>query len=75
MNPSEVEYCNCQMKPTIASDSTTGRYSDALVDPGAADLLVQQHGHEHPDRRGDEQQEAQPDDVVLDGRPEGRVDR
>ncbi|CAH0327203.1 hypothetical protein SRABI128_05867 [Microbacterium sp. Bi128] len=46
---------------------------DALVDPRAADVLVQEHGQEQPQRGGDECQERQPQHVVLHGRPKRRV--
>ena len=47
----------------------------ALVDPRAAHLTVQQDGEEDPDRRGDEDERQQPQDVVPDGRPEERIRR
>ena len=47
----------------------------ALVDPRAAHLTVQQDGEEDPDRRRDEHERQQPQDVVPDGRPEERIGR
>ena len=46
---------------------------DALVDARAADLPVEQHRQEHAERRRDQAEERQPDQVVPDGRPEEQV--
>ena len=35
-----------------------------LVEARAAELAVEQDGEQHPDRRGDEHQQGQPDEVV-----------
>ena len=46
---------------------------DVLVDAAAADLPVEQDGEEDADRRGDEHEERQPQQVVAERRPEERV--
>src|SRR5262249_56819187 len=45
---------------------------DALVDPRAAQVLVQLVRKEEAERRRHERQERQPDRIVLDRRPERR---
>ena len=47
----------------------------ALVDPRPAHLAVEQDREEDPDRRRDEHERQQPQDVVPDGRPEERIGR
>jgi hypothetical protein len=69
----------CVLQPPDDADDRQrqdhGQVEDGLVEPGPADLAVEQDGEEHPDRRGDEHQERQPDDVVRERRPEERVRR
>ena len=47
---------------------------EALVDPRAADPLVELVGKEHPERRSHEREGAEPVEVVPERRPERRVD-
>jgi len=46
----------------------------ALVDAGRPELLVELEGQEQPEGGRDQQEEHQPDEVVLHRRPERRVD-
>ena len=50
-----------------------GHVQDALVEAGATDLLVKEDSEENPDRRRDEQEEPEPQQVVLEGGPERLV--
>jgi hypothetical protein len=52
-----------------------GQEEDALVDPCATHLVVEQDGQEHPERGGDEGEEAEPHEVVQQRGPEEQVAR
>src|SRR5207248_4421746 len=52
-----------------------GEEEDALVDPAAADPLVQLVREQEAERRRDEGEDSEPDQVVLHSLPERRIDR